>query len=887
MRRFFLVAVLLHGLLFAQNGSTVVQMPGFFNPLLYRFKNCITTDIAGKVWIGTPQLGVLVWDGSNWSYFDSNNGLTDNSVTSVAADTAGYAWVGTDTGGVCRYDGWGWSYYSSWNSPLPSPHIVCIETESGNAWFGTERGLARFDGSNWWVYTSQNSPLPCDTINDIAAIPGGGVLIATRQGLIHFDGTNWTGYWSHIAGFSVDEAYVYDDGSEWITMVGSLYTNTGSTYTDIGNLYDLPWANMNGNVQSVGKGPTGGIGFCTNRGSLQEIKSGHLQTYYPYGMVVNNVNSTGLFSVSPLNNECWFINDYTPNTNPPTNALMKLDVQQYNGLGLGATGMNTMYLDINSIQARMQNRGDMHWNFSSADYHVPKNSSSCPVFTSSLWVGGLDTSGMVHQAAMLYRQSGEDYFPGPLDPQTGQTDSAQSWKFDRVWKLDQYTISEFQWNFAQGNVQNGTYIVPVDILDWPAIGNNGITEPLAPFTDVNGNGIYDPLTGGDYPVIKGDQEVYCVFNDALAPHTESGGQILGIEVQKHAWAWACTDPSLSDSLSPVNYTTFYTYDIINRSQQTYYKTMIGSWAETDLGNWNDDYAGCNVALNAGFVYNADNYDEDNPPSLGYHNYIPIQSVVVLDGPQAPAGDTIDNDHDGVTDEAGEKMLLSGYYGFSWFTQSYPYSAPTTGPEFYNYLNGRWMDSTSITYGGNGHTGSVPTTLMYPDLPCSGNGWSEFTAGNPIYDRNMLLTTGPVDFHPGDTLHYTVAYITSFDSTNAWNTPAYYQTAFDHIARVSGWYNTMQSPSCMPLFDAVPEQSHQEQNSLMIYPNPAEDAVSIQFHSSSDEARLRIFDSGGRIVYDAAWNGDRLNVPVHDFAPGLYLVQVSDGRNFAAARFIKL
>src|ERR1044072_2322203 len=109
---------------------------------------------------------------------------------------------------------------------------------------------------------------------------------------------------------------------------------------------------------------------------------------------------------------------------------------------------------------------------------------------------------------MTSRQNEVYFFPGPIDAQTGTADSTSAYHFDRLWKADQYQISEFQYQFAQGNVQSGNFIPATDIMDWPAIGNMGITHPLAPFVDVNSNGIYDPLTGGDYPLISGDQEIY-------------------------------------------------------------------------------------------------------------------------------------------------------------------------------------------------------------------------------------------------------------------------------------------------------------------------------------------------------------------------------------------
>ncbi|MBK7183400.1 MAG: hypothetical protein IPH89_10910 [Bacteroidetes bacterium] len=44
-----------------------------------------------------------------------------------------------------------------------------------------------------------------------------------------------------------------------------------------------------------------------------------------------------------------------------------------------------------------------------------------------------------------------------------------------------------------------SYNVDPTILSWPAHGTGNFSRNLAPFVDVNADGNYNPLTGGDYP----------------------------------------------------------------------------------------------------------------------------------------------------------------------------------------------------------------------------------------------------------------------------------------------------------------------------------------------------------------------------------------------------
>src|SRR5688572_4932623 len=74
-------------------------------------------------------------------------------------------------------------------------------------------------------------------------------------------------------------------------------------------------------------------------------------------------------------------------------------------------------LDINNVRARLMTGGDMWWDngTSQARYEVPKGSLKSSLFAGSVWIGGFDPQRQLKVAAQTYRQSGNDYWPGPLD----------------------------------------------------------------------------------------------------------------------------------------------------------------------------------------------------------------------------------------------------------------------------------------------------------------------------------------------------------------------------------------------------------------------------------------------------------------------------------------
>ncbi len=82
------------------------------------------------------------------------------------------------------------------------------------------------------------------------------------------------------------------------------------------------------------------------------------------------------------------------------------------------TAFNTIeYLDINNIRSAVLVHGDMWWDpaTSTPACEYPKGSGRYLSQATSLWMGGYDGLGALHTSAQTYRQTGNDYWPGPLD----------------------------------------------------------------------------------------------------------------------------------------------------------------------------------------------------------------------------------------------------------------------------------------------------------------------------------------------------------------------------------------------------------------------------------------------------------------------------------------
>jgi hypothetical protein len=418
-----------------------------------------------------------------------------------------------------------------------------------------------------------------------------------------------------------------------------------------------------------------------------------------------------------------------------SNVLPNIKSNPLSKMGAGcAPATAQKELSINNVRTIILNGGDMWWNLSNARYEIPKvqtgQVAKNSLFSGALWIGGI-TQGNLRLAAQTYRQTGNDFFPGPLQIDGSAAISAARCKeFDKVWTVTRSEIANFQ--------NGGT--ASADIASWPGNGGVGEAKFLAPFFDANNDFNYSS-DDGDYPTFNQgenglasipDQMMFICYNDKGNIHSETQGLPLNLEFRLQAFGFATNDE--------VNNMTFYRTTIINRGTEAIDSCVFGQWVDADLGNYSDDYVECDVKRNLGICYNGDDNDEGilgyglNPPSIG---------VNFFEGP---------------LDEKGKQIGLTKfvYYDNNQSQQGNP-SLPS---HFWNYLNGRWKDGQNITYGGNGRGGSDTASYMFPGAtdPAGRALWTERTSGNTPADRRFLQTAGSFKLLPGAVNRVTIGVV---------------------------------------------------------------------------------------------------------------------------------
>ncbi len=143
-------AITLLGVAHLEGGAwQAYSLPGDGDWIIY--PTAIAEDADGRVWVGTQDVGLYIFDGRDWLHYKrGDSGLEANFVSGIAFDSRGRAWLATRGGGVSVLDGGSWTTYRSGNSQLTSDNIYQVAVDGQDeVWLATEQGINAFDGQRW------------------------------------------------------------------------------------------------------------------------------------------------------------------------------------------------------------------------------------------------------------------------------------------------------------------------------------------------------------------------------------------------------------------------------------------------------------------------------------------------------------------------------------------------------------------------------------------------------------------------------------------------------------------------------------------------------------------------------------------------------------------
>lgn len=436
------------------------------------------------------------------------------------------------------------------------------------------------------------------------------------------------------------------------------------------------------------------------------------------------------------------------------------------------------------------------------------------------WITGQGASAVAADPddprARIYRIR-RDYFSMPDSELTRDAAELNEIGFDEVTPaqkqaaLDQYAKDWSEW--------------PVDLG--------------APFIDRNGNGIFDPpppfsstftadsLIAGGYdepgiaaanPNLPADQVIWTVYND-LDRQTavqRFGSEPLGLELQVTVWGYK--------KIKIFEDVFFKRIRLINKGgvdtdgdgtvDGVFYldSLHVAQWSDPDLGTFNDDLVGCDIPLQAGYVYNGSASDAEfskynlAPPAAGYS----LLHGAILSAPGS----------EGIFDFRRVRDAKNlGMSAFAYFATGSPYSDPagsyvTNSLRWWKLLRG-YAPLAGPDVRINFPPGVEPGPYPLAGDPVAGTGHIDGQGFDYSFvpgDRRSIIVSGPFVMAPGDTQEAVIAFVAGLGA--------------DRLSSISAMRSTMNKVKAfyLSLFDFVPPKFFAE----------------VVYEADPTKARIKIF-----------------------------------------------
>lgn len=491
------------------------------------------------------------------------------------------------------------------------------------------------------------------------------------------------------------------------------------------------------------------------------------------------------------------------------------------------------------------------------------------------------------------------YKPGPKTS-SSYYDQEMIYKYNQLFYIDLNIVNAHVAAFNSGST---TYQIPKSILNWPAHGDvsKGQAANLAPFIDVNDNGIYEP-TLGDYPAFPG---THCLLNISHQLESDFENQGSGLELHTYLYDFDCND-SINDAV-------FIKTEVYNRSSFHYDSIAAGLFADFDIGNPWSDYVGTHVNNGMIYAYNATEIDDSFQGNPGLGESLASCGVLFLKGSPLEGNNLDDSPgvgnfqtvngfgyNDGIIDNEFKGLEFSNYYVSSAPAMR---ADPQSSSNFFNTLTGKWTLGDAKTYGGNGLdplNDSIFSRYSYPDDSDPmhygtygvdpGFAWSEVSNGNPTnMDKRMIGSFGSTPLAPGQQITYHSAVLISK------RIPGFLVSNQDlfakagHIRRVFAANQT----DCGQTFGNLTEEMitglapAPELLNMNIYPNPFTDIIQIEAADFGGEVLVQIFDLQGKEVFRSSEKTSLFSLNLASQDAGMYLLQLSNEKGKSIGKIQKV
>lgn len=500
-------------------------------------------------------------------------------------------------------------------------------------------------------------------------------------------------------------------------------------------------------------------------------------------------------------------------------------------------------LSQNNVNASLSNLGNFFHNtdVGIAGYEYPKGGMNHLIYYSTFWYGALDGDGNLRMSVDIQRDS-TSFFSGPIK-NDGSAEAPEVPFGNEI-----YLVTKEEIYFHILNHDDFGYVMPFGIENWPGNGDVGLglANHLAPFEDLDGDGVYEPELG-EYPLIKGDKAAYLIMNDSGYPTGLSESDSLGIELHYMFYQY--------EGDGDINNTTFIHLKIINRSSDDFSEFIVGTYLDVDIGLYSDDYIGTNPDHKLIYGYNGDGYDEGGAGGQpGYGDEIPAVGLMNLNN----------------------RANVGGTFGAAGLPSPFPIHTV----DYWNYMHARWPDGTHFKYGGNGYAteSEEEVNFLFTGSPIPGDEseWNQSNAGIFPSDKSAFMALDPINLNSGESVCYDYAVIVS-DQNASPSENAY--GLFDVAVNIQEFFDEQVNTYCDFYYLNTPnDQSLTEFN---VYPNPSLGTFTVDITGQFD---LEIYSMDGRLLHTQKNQLGQSPIST-SLNSGTYLVLISQNGNMRHAKLI--
>lgn len=496
-------------------------------------------------------------------------------------------------------------------------------------------------------------------------------------------------------------------------------------------------------------------------------------------------------------------------------------------------------LSLNSLTAPLISSGIIGRNENNID-HVKINGYNAISFISPLIsgeVGGQKFSR--HTQGNIYSE--DISFSGPV---TNVYDYNYVRRYDRVWKVSRDEIQNHKANYNDPN-----YVIPDDIRTWPGNGDysKGEAHILAPFEDVNNNGLYEPELG-DYPIIKGHEAVYVIFSDKRGSLDLMPWATLEYHLMMYAFD--------STEIPSLDKTVFLNYRVFNRGASTVNNARFGLYTNWSIG----EIPGLSVTGSDSVLQTFFGYPLDFSMQMQSYNGQPV----------AIAGKILNQDLLG--------HMMGTNRGFRILT--YGIQDEITALDF------KWADGSPLVrsnpsgLGDHNNGAGFINPSMSPNIPTKWafnrtDNWYEFT-NNSNQTSASIAITELGDIEPGKHRCIEIALSHSFDTQNVTSDiSTAIDNAISHVNTANDVYHNLNAGCLGAYLSRDKSIDNNNYPNFRTYPNPAVTGKEFVIESDMSITQVEIISMSGLrqiLPVNLSQNATSVYMP-EDIAAGVYVMQI--------------